>query len=209
MSHSHVAVQEYGFYLLSHPSLPFPLRCVLHAPHLPFPRRFMSPPPCIADTASPSPPLTAGYSGGANLPILDQFHTSPLRFVMNRSEQCCGHAAEGYARSSGKVGVVLTTSGPGLTNIITPLQDARGDSTPIVALSGQVPTSAVGTDAFQECLAVDLTKPCTKWSYQVMSPPQWNQTHTKEPQPPINTATSRLQAPTNIFMPSRFYPIPV
>ena len=90
---------------------------------------------------------------------------------MNRSEQCCGHAAEGYARSSGKVGVVLTTSGPGLTNIITPLQDARGDSTPIVALSGQVPTSAVGTDAFQECLAVDLTKPCTKWSYLVKCPP--------------------------------------
>jgi len=110
-----------------------------------------------------------GYSGGANLPILDQFHDSPLRFLMNRSEQCCGHAAEGYARSSGKVGVILTTSGPGLTNIITPLQDARGDSTPIVALSGQVPSAAVGTDAFQECLAVDLTRPCTKWSYQVKS----------------------------------------
>jgi len=89
--------------------------------------------------------------------------------VMNRSEQCCGHAAEGYARATGKVGVILTTSGPGLTNIITPLQDARGDSTPILALSGQVPTAAVGTDAFQECLAVDLTRPCTKWSYQVKS----------------------------------------
>ena len=86
-----------------------------------------------------------------------------------RSEQCCGHAAEGYARSTGKTGVILTTSGPGLTNIITPLQDARGDSTPILALSGQVPTAAVGTDAFQECLAVDLTRPCTKWSYQVKS----------------------------------------
>ena len=110
-----------------------------------------------------------GYSGGANLPILDQFNDSPIRFVMNRSEQCCGHAAEGYARASGRVGVVLTTSGPGLTNIITPLQDARGDSTPILALSGQVPTAAVGTDAFQECLAVDLTRPCTKWSYQVKS----------------------------------------
>jgi len=110
-----------------------------------------------------------GYSGGANLPILDQFSGSPMRFIVNRSEQCCGHAAEGYARSSGKVGVILTTSGPGLTNIITPLQDARGDSTPIVALSGQVPTAAVGTDAFQECLAVDLTRPCTKWSYQVQS----------------------------------------
>jgi len=79
-----------------------------------------------------------GYSGGANLPILDQFHDSKIRFVMNRSEQCCGHAAEGYARSSGRTGVILTTSGPGLTNIITPLQDARGDSTPLVALSGQV-----------------------------------------------------------------------
>ena len=110
-----------------------------------------------------------GYSGGANLPILDQFHDSKIRFVMNRSEQCCGHAAEGYARSSGRTGVILTTSGPGLTNIITPLQDARGDSTPILALSGQVPTAAVGTDAFQECLAVDLTRPCTKWSYQVKS----------------------------------------
>ena len=110
-----------------------------------------------------------GYSGGANLPILDQFHDSKIRFVMNRSEQCCGHAAEGYARSTGRVGVVLTTSGPGLTNIITPLQDAKGDSTPMVALSGQVPLAAVGSDAFQECLAVDLTRPCTKWSYQIKS----------------------------------------
>ena len=85
-----------------------------------------------------------GYSGGAVLPVLDQFNESPIRFVMNRSEQCCGHAAEGYARATGKVGVILTTSGPGLTNIITPLQDARGDSTPILALSGQVPSAAVG-----------------------------------------------------------------
>ena len=78
-------------------------------------------------------------------------------------------AAEGYARSTGRVGVVLTTSGPGLTNIITPLQDARGDSTPILALSGQVPTAAVGTDAFQECPAADLTPPCTKGTYQIKS----------------------------------------
>ena len=79
-----------------------------------------------------------GYSGGANLPVLDQFHDSPIKFINNRSEQCCGHSAEGYARASGRVGVILATSGPGLTNIITPLQDAMGDSTPIVALSGQV-----------------------------------------------------------------------
>ena len=85
-----------------------------------------------------------GYSGGAVLPVLDQFHEGKINFVMNRSEQCCGHAAEGYARSSGKVGVIMVTSGPGLTNIITPLQDARGDSTPILALSGQVPKAAVG-----------------------------------------------------------------
>jgi len=110
-----------------------------------------------------------GYSGGANLPVLDTFHDSPMKFIMNRSEQCCGHAAEGYAKSTGRTGVILTTSGPGLTNIITPLQDAKGDSVPIVALSGQVPTSAVGTDAFQECSAVDLTRPCTKWSYQIQS----------------------------------------
>jgi acetolactate synthase-1/2/3 large subunit len=93
-----------------------------------------------------------GYSGGANLPILDAFHDSPIQFVMNRSEQCCGHAAEGYAKATGECGVVLTTSGPGLTNIITPLQDAKGDSVPMVALSGQVPTGAMGTDAFQVCI---------------------------------------------------------
>jgi len=87
-----------------------------------------------------------GYSGGAVLPVLDAFHPSnappgeapPIEFVMNRSEQCCGHSAEGFAKSTGRAGVVLTTSGPGLTNIITPLQDAMGDSVPLVALSGQV-----------------------------------------------------------------------
>ena len=84
-----------------------------------------------------------GYSGGANLPILDQFTSSPIRFVMNRSEQCCGHAAEGYARATGKVGVVLTTSGPGLTNIITPLQDARGDSTCASVLFSRSPIGRV------------------------------------------------------------------
>jgi acetolactate synthase-1/2/3 large subunit len=110
-----------------------------------------------------------GYAGGANLPVLDTFHNSAIQFVMNRSEQCCGHAAQGYAKATGKCGVILTTSGPGLTNIITPLQDAKGDSVPLVALSGQVPTGAVGTDAFQECAAVELTRPCTKWSYQITS----------------------------------------
>ena len=102
-----------------------------------------------------------GYSGGANLPILDQFsrqNKSPIRFVMNRSEQCCGHAAEGYARASGRPGVVLTTSGPGLTNIITPLQDARGDSTPLIALSGQVPTAVNGCSCTSPTTPVSSTR---------------------------------------------------
>ena len=88
---------------------------------------------------------------------------------MNRHEQGCGHSAEGYAKVTGKPGVVMTTSGPGLTNLITPLQDSYSDGIPMVVMTGQVPTSAIGTDAFQECPAIDLTKPCTKWNYQVKS----------------------------------------
>ena len=94
-------------------------------------------------------------------------------------------------------GVVLTTSGPGLTNIITPLQDAMGDSVPMVALSGQVPMGAIGTDAFQECSAVDLTRPCTKWSYQIQSP--------EEVEPVIDEAFAianhRKKGPVHIDLP--------
>ena len=108
-----------------------------------------------------------GYSGGAILPVLDKFYQSPISFIMNRTEQCSGHAAVGYAKSTGKLGVIVTTSGPGVTNLITPLHDALTDGVPILALTGQVPTAAIGTDAFQECPAVDLTKACTKWSYQL------------------------------------------
>ena len=108
-----------------------------------------------------------GFSGGAILPVLDKFHDSSINFIMNRTEQCSGHAATGYSKSTGELGVIVTTSGPGVTNLITPLHDAFTDGVPILALTGQVPTNAIGTDAFQECPAIELTKACTKWNYQL------------------------------------------
>ena len=108
-----------------------------------------------------------GYSGGAILPVLDKFNDKRIKFITNRHEQCAGHSAEGYAKASGQIGLVVSTSGPGLTNLITPLLDAKNDNIPILALTGQVPTEALGTNAFQESPAVELTKPATKWSYQI------------------------------------------
>ncbi len=110
-----------------------------------------------------------GYSGGAILPAFDSLYRSNIKYYMNRHEQGCGHSAEGYAKVTGKPGVVMTTSGPGVTNLITPLQDSYSDGIPMVVMTGQVPTSAIGSDAFQECPAIDLTKPCTKWNYQINS----------------------------------------
>lgn len=110
-----------------------------------------------------------GYSGGAILPAFDSLHKSQIKYYMNRHEQGCGHSAEGYAKVTGKPGVVMTTSGPGVTNLITPLQDSYSDGVPMVVMTGQVPTSVIGTDAFQECPAIELTKPCTKWNYQIQS----------------------------------------
>ncbi|SDP90566.1 acetolactate synthase, large subunit [Phyllobacterium sp. OV277] len=109
-----------------------------------------------------------GYPGAAVLPIYDEiFQQSDIRHILVRHEQGAGHAAEGYARSTGKVGVMLVTSGPGVTNSVTPLQDALMDSIPIVCLSGQVATSLIGTDAFQECDTVGITRPCTKHNWLV------------------------------------------
>jgi len=109
-----------------------------------------------------------GYPGGAVLPIYDAlFQQEKLRHVLVRHEQGAVHAAEGYARSSGKVGAVLVTSGPGATNAVTGLADALMDSIPIVVLSGQVPTHLIGNDAFQECDTVGITRPCTKHNYLV------------------------------------------
>ncbi|MFG1417856.1 acetolactate synthase 3 large subunit [Xanthobacter sp. V0B-10] len=109
-----------------------------------------------------------GYPGGAVLPIYDAiFQQDAIEHILVRHEQAAVHAAEGYARSSGKVGVVLVTSGPGATNAVTGLADALMDSIPIVCISGQVPTHLIGNDAFQECDTVGITRPCTKHNYLV------------------------------------------
>jgi acetolactate synthase-1/2/3 large subunit len=109
-----------------------------------------------------------GYPGGAVLPIYDAiFRQNELRHILVRHEQAAVHAAEGYARSTGKVGVVLVTSGPGATNAVTGLADALMDSIPIVCLTGQVPTHLIGTDSFQEADTVGITRPCTKHNYLI------------------------------------------
>ena len=109
-----------------------------------------------------------GYPGGAILPIYDAlFKSNSIRHILVRHEQAAVHAAEGYARSTGKVGVVLVTSGPGATNAVTGLTDALMDSVPIICLSGQVPTHLIGNDAFQEADTTGITRPCTKHNYLV------------------------------------------
>jgi acetolactate synthase I/II/III large subunit len=109
-----------------------------------------------------------GYPGGAVLPIYDAlFHQEKIRHILVRHEQGAVHAAEGFARSSGKTGVVLVTSGPGATNAVTGLTDALMDSIPLVCITGQVPTHLIGSDAFQECDTVGITRHCTKHNYLV------------------------------------------
>jgi acetolactate synthase-1/2/3 large subunit len=104
-----------------------------------------------------------GYPGGAVLPIYDAlFKNNSIRHILVRHEQAAVHAAEGYARSTGKVGVVLVTSGPGATNAVTGLTDALMDSVPIVCLTGQVPSHLIGTDAFQEADTSGITRPLYK-----------------------------------------------
>ena len=112
-----------------------------------------------------------GYPGGAVLPIYDSFFKqNSIKHVLVRQEAGAVHAAEGYAKSSGKVGVVLVTSGPGATNIVTGLTDAMMDSVPIVCITGQVPQHLIGSDAFQECDTTGITRPCTKHNYLVKDP---------------------------------------
>src|SRR6201990_3018436 len=109
-----------------------------------------------------------GYPGGAVLPIYDAlFHQEKVRHILVRHEQGAVHAGEGYARSTGKVGCVLVTSGPGATNAVTGLTDALMDSIPLVCITGQVPTHLIGNDAFQEADTVGITRPCTKHNYLV------------------------------------------
>ena len=126
-----------------------------------------------------------GYSGGAVLPLLDRFYKktnanlkynynddiqSEIQFIKSSNEQCAGHIMEGYACAKNKQrpGVIISTSGPGVTNILTPLQNAYNDGTPLIAITGQVPTTALGTDAFQECPATDITRASTKWNKIVL-----------------------------------------
>ncbi len=111
-----------------------------------------------------------GYPGGAVLPIYDEiFQQENVEHVLVRHEQGAGHAAEGYARSTGKIGCCLVTSGPGATNAVTPLQDALMDSIPMLCITGQVPTALIGSDAFQEADTVGITRPCTKHNWLVRS----------------------------------------
>ena len=109
-----------------------------------------------------------GYPGGAVLPMYDAiFQQDKVRHILVRHEQGATHMAEGYARSTGKVGVVLVTSGPGATNAVTGLTDALMDSIPLVCITGQVPNPLIGSDAFQECDTVGITRSCTKHNYLV------------------------------------------
>lgn len=109
-----------------------------------------------------------GYPGGAVLPIYDALFNAPeLHHILVRHEQGAGHAAEGYARSTGKPGIALVTSGPGATNMITPIADAMMDSIPMIIITGQVPSHLIGTDAFQECDTVGITRCCSKHNYLV------------------------------------------
>lgn len=108
------------------------------------------------------------YSGGAVMPIIDSFYKNgKINTFVNTNELCTGMSAIGYAKSSSKTGVCVVTSGPGITNMITPLLDAKNDSTPLIVFSGQVPLATEGTNAFQEAPAVELTKNVTKWSYKL------------------------------------------
>ena len=114
-----------------------------------------------------------GIPGGASMPIYDPLvDRSPIRHILCRHEQGAGHAAEGYAWVTGKVGVCMATSGPGATNLVTPLADAKMDSVPIVAITGQVPTPVVGNDAFQEADITGITMPVTKHNFLVKDPAQ-------------------------------------
>lgn len=113
-----------------------------------------------------------GYPGGAIMPVYDKlfdYQGKQINHILVRHEQAATHAAEGYARVSGRVGVVIATSGPGATNTITGIADAMMDSTPMVVITGQVGVGALGSDAFQECDVVDIAQPISKWAYQIRS----------------------------------------
>ena len=111
-----------------------------------------------------------GYPGGVLLPFYDALCESDINHILVRHEQAAAHAADGYARASGRVGVCLATSGPGATNVTTGVATANMDSSPVVVLTGQVPTAAIGTDMFQEVDTIGITMPISKHNYQPRSP---------------------------------------
>src|SRR5208282_3115241 len=114
--------------------------------------------------------LAFGYPGGAIMPLYDALEGSGIRHVLTRHEQGAVHAAEGYARVSGKVGVCIATSGPGATNLVTGIANAYMDSVPLVLFTGQVPTMQIGTDSFQEVDITGITMPITKHNYLLKDP---------------------------------------
>ena len=108
-----------------------------------------------------------GYPGGAVLPIFDKLYEAPIKFILTRHEQAAAHAADGYARTTGKVGVCIATSGPGATNLTTGIATSFMDSIPVVAITGQVKTHLIGNDAFQEADVTGISRPITKHNYLV------------------------------------------
>ena len=153
-----------------------------------------------------------GIPGGAILPAYDPIFDSSLRHILVRHEQGAGHAAEGYAQATGKVGIAMATSGPGATNLVTPIADAYMDSVPIVLITGQVPSPAIGTDAFQEADLCGITMPITKHNYLVQSPDDipriiaeaFHLAGTGRPGPVlVDIPKDILQAPTEFHWPVR------
>ncbi|HLR27168.1 MAG TPA: acetolactate synthase large subunit [Ruania sp.] len=158
-----------------------------------------------------------GIPGGAILPVYDPLLDSKVRHVLVRHEQGAGHAAEGYALATGKVGVCMATSGPGATNLVTPLADANMDSVPMVAITGQVAEAAIGTDAFQEADTVGITMPVTKHSFLITDPADiparmaeaFHIASTGRPGPVlVDIAKSAMQAQTTFSWPPAHLDIP-
>src|SRR6201995_5740732 len=155
-----------------------------------------------------------GIPGGAILPLYDPLFDSHVRHVLVRHEQGAGHAATGYAQATGRVGVCMATSGPGATNLVTPLADAYMDSVPVVAITGQVPSGAIGTDAFQEADIRGITMPVTKHNFLVTDPLEIPRTvaeafhiaSTGRPGPVlVDVAKSALQATTTFAWPEQLH----
>src|SRR3978361_1404820 len=154
-----------------------------------------------------------GIPGGAILPAYDPLYDSTrIRHILVRHEQGAGHAAEGYAQATGRVGVCMATSGPGATNLVTPLADAHMDSVPIVAITGQVPSAAIGTDAFQEADIRGITMPVTKHNFLVTDAAEIPQriaeafhlASTGRPGPVlVDISKDALQATTDLAWPPR------